>query len=99
MIELTTVHTHSITPAMLDGPRWLSYVMTPFMAISLAYQLGAKKIGLLGVDLRWPSPLRFHVGAISAKLVELQTALATKGVALVNLSPNSAIRVLPRAVL
>lgn len=97
MIKLREVR-ETITPEMLDGP-WLSFVMTPFMAICLAYQLGATRIGLLGVDLLRPSALRFHVEAISAKLGELRAALEARGVELVNLSPGSAITDLPRTSL
>ena len=85
---------NGITPEMLDGPL-LSYVMTPFMAICLAYKLGAKKIGLLGVDLVRPSTLRYHTSTISAKLEELRAALEAKGTELVNLSTESAVTSLP----
>ena len=94
-IEVLEVHDQRVTPSMLDEGPLISFLMTPYLAIHLAYRLGARRIGLLGVDLVSPSPLRFHHGVISRKLSELAEALAAKSVELGNLSSISQVVGLP----
>lgn len=83
----------------LDGEAIVHYQTSPFAAATIAYKLGAKKIGLIGVDLIKPHGLHGSASVISMELGKFRVALATKGVELVNLSPISKVMGLPFAEL
>lgn len=83
------------------------YRTTPYMAVSVAAYMGAKKIGLIGVDLTenhfWikdgPHRLIRELDAIDKQFGKLAEHLRTKGVELWNLSPISKLTQLPRKTL
>jgi hypothetical protein len=87
------------------APGTLHYTRnSPYVAVQLALHLGARRIGLLGVDF---TPRHFfgdtgeHLLArrlpqIDAEYAALHSACAARGVELVNLSPVSRLQSLPR---
>jgi len=87
-------------------PNVLHYTQnSPYVAVCLAALMGARRIGLLGVDLTGghffggtnPHPLSRQLHRIDAEYDALRRALALRGVELVNLSALSRLTTLPRA--
>ncbi len=87
------------------GPDALHYTRnSPYVAVQLALHLGARRIGLLGVDFtdrHFFADTGVHVltrrlPQIDAEYAALHAACAARGVALVNLSPVSRLQALPR---
>lgn len=80
---------------------------SPYVAVCLAAWMGARRIGLLGVDFTehhffgatGRHPLAAHVAQIDAEYGRLAEALRGRGVELLNLSPVSRLQGLPRAEL
>jgi hypothetical protein len=78
---------------------------SPYVAVNLARHLGAGRIGLIGVDFTddhffartGRHPLRGQLARIDAEFAALAAACRAEGVDLVNLSPSSLLRSLPRA--
>lgn len=78
---------------------------SPYVAVLLAAFMGARRIGLIGVDLTddhffgatGRHPLAGRLDSIDAQYAALARALAARGVELVNLSPLSRLRSLPRS--
>lgn len=85
----------------LDKPAIDYTSNSPYIGVILAYKLGAKNIGLLGVDFTpnhffaktGDHPLSKKSGTISNEYVQLHRALANKGVGFYNLSPDSKIMI------
>ncbi len=83
------------------------YRTTPYMGVSIAAHMGARHIGLIGVDLCenhfWikdgPHRLIRELDAIDKQFDKLAEHLRTKGVDLWNLSPISKLSRLPRKTL
>lgn len=77
---------------------------SPFMAAIIAYQLGAKKIGLVGVDFTndhffdksGTHKLTKHVKNIDNEYFLLRTELEKRGVKVANLSPISQLEAWPK---
>lgn len=75
----------------------LHYQISPYTAASLAFRLGAERIGLLGVDLiPGDHPVSEARNEINVRLGRLRAAMAQHGVDLVNLSPVSSLNSLPK---
>lgn len=80
---------------------------SPYVAVCLAAWMGARRIGLLGVDFTehhffgttGRHPLAAHLAQIDAEYGKLAEALRRRGVELLNLSPVSRLRSVPRAEL
>jgi len=90
------------------GPEALHHTRnSPYVAVQLALHLGARRIGLLGVDFTarhffadsGPHALEPRLSQIDAEYAALQQACTARGVGLVNLSPVSRLQGLPRLVL
>jgi hypothetical protein len=85
----------------LDKPAIDYTSNSPYIAVILAYKMGAKNIGLLGVDFTpnhffaktGDHPLSKKAGTISNEYVQLHRALANKNVGFYNLSPVSKIMI------
>src|SRR6266567_2061969 len=77
---------------------------SPYVAVCLAAYMGARRIGLIGVDFTdhhffaatGRHPLAPRLGAIDAEYGRLAAALARRGVELVNLSRTSRLTTLRR---
>jgi glycosyltransferase involved in cell wall biosynthesis len=77
---------------------------SPYVAVCLAAYMGARRIGLIGVDLTddhffartGRHPLAGRVREIDAQYGRLAAALGARGVELVNLSASSRLTSLPR---
>ncbi len=77
---------------------------SPYVAVCLAAYMGAKRIGLIGVDFTdhhffadtGRHPLASRLPAIDREYAALAAGLAARGVELVNLSPISRLTSLPR---
>jgi SAM-dependent methyltransferase len=77
---------------------------SPYVAVCLAVHLGARRIGLIGVDFTdrhffgatGAHPLSRRLTAIDSEYQRLHAALAARGVELVNLSPVSRLTSIPR---
>ena len=89
----------------LSSPDSLPYTRnSPYVAVCLATFLGARRIGLVGVDFTdhhffadtGRHPLARELARIDREYGHLGTALAESGVELVNLSPTSRLGVLPK---
>lgn len=92
----------------LDDRSKVDYTMnSPYMGVIIAYQLGASKIGLVGVDF---TPNHFfaktgsHVLSRNTKVIdeeyeELGKTLIAKGIKIANLSPISVIESWPKMTL
>lgn len=87
------------------GPETLHYTRnSPYVAAQLALHLGARHIGLIGVDFTdrhffadsGEHALARRLPQIDAEYAALQAACAARGVSLVNLSPASRLQSLPR---
>lgn len=80
---------------------------SPYVAVNLARHLGAKRIGLIGVDFTddhffaatGRHPLASQLPQIEREYAALARACLAEGVELVNLSPTSQLESLPRASL
>ena len=78
---------------------------SPYVAVCLAAYMGARRIGVIGVDLTdghffaptGRHPLAGRLGEIDAQYGRLAAALGKRGVELVNLSSISRLASLPRA--
>ena len=90
------------------GGQVLHYTQnSPYVAVCLAALMGAKRIGLIGVDLTdhhffaatGRHSLAGRLREIDEQYGRLVQALRARGVELVNLSPTSRLASLPRAVL
>ena len=76
---------------------------SPYVAVCLAMHMGARRIGLLGVDFGTGSvyggpaahPLAARVERINAEYARLADACKAAGIELVNLSPKSKLTTLP----
>lgn len=71
------------------------FVTSPFAGIGLAEVFGAKKVGLIGVDLLGDHHMSKNASRIDAELSRLRKELAGRGVELVNLSKISRLKALP----
>jgi len=89
----------------LDNLSVVDYTMnSPYMAIIIAYQLGAKKIGMVGVDFTQDHffantgshKLSKHVKNIDHEYLVLKNLLEAKGVKVANLSPISLLSSWPK---
>jgi uncharacterized Rossmann fold enzyme len=77
---------------------------SPYMAIIIAYQLGARKIGMVGVDFTQDHffadtgshKLSKHIKSIDHEYSVLRTNLEKKGVKVANLSPISLLESWPK---
>jgi len=77
---------------------------SPYVAVCLAHLMGAKRIGLIGVDFTdrhffgptGPHPLLAQLPAIDEQYRKLADALSARGVELVNLSLRSRLTMLPK---
>ena len=77
---------------------------SPYMAIIIAYQLGAKKIGMIGVDFTQDHffsntgthKLSKHLSSIDKEYSILKKELENRGVKVANLSPISALQAWPK---
>jgi uncharacterized Rossmann fold enzyme len=80
---------------------------SPYMAAIIAYQLGAKKIGMVGVDFTndhffsntGTHKLSKHVRNIDLEYSVLRSNLEKKGVKVANLSPISLLESWPKMTL
>lgn len=85
-------------PLALDEPGRLPHHRTgTYVAIGLAYRLGATKIAVLGHDLRGHREFDRpeHIGPINEAAGQLVTALATRGVQIRNVSATSLVTAIP----
>ncbi len=89
----------------LDDPDALPYARnSPYVAVCLAAFLGARRIGLIGVDFTdhhffaatGAHPLARELAQIDREYGRLAPALGRRGVELVNLSPQSRLTALPK---
>ena len=82
-------------------------VITPYVALCLAVHMGARRIGLIGVDFtdnhffgktgshEWTP----HLATIEAQFSKLQSALLARGIHAFNLSPSSRVTAFPKMAL
>lgn len=91
--------------ARLDQLQEVDHTMnSPYMAVIIAYQLGAKKIGMVGVDFTnnhffsetGTHKLSKHIVSIDAEYMTLRKELEKKGVKVANLSPISQLEAWPK---
>lgn len=91
-----------------DDPRVLHYTRnSPYVALCLAVHMGARRIGLIGVDFTdhhffgdtGRHALTAHLDRIDEEYRRLGEAAARRGVEVVNLSPVSRLTAFPRAEL
>ncbi len=91
--------------ARLDQMQEVDHTMnSPYMAAIIAYQLGAKKIGMVGVDFTnnhffsetGTHKLSKHIVNIDAEYMLLRTELEKRGVKVANLSPISQLQAWPK---
>jgi hypothetical protein len=92
----------------LDDLSVVDYTMnSPYMAAIIAYQLGAKKIGMVGVDFTndhffsntGTHKLSKHVRNIDLEYSVLRSNLEKKGIKVANLSPISLLESWPKMTL
>jgi hypothetical protein len=92
----------------LDRPNMLPYAAnSPYLAVCLAALMGAKRIGLIGVDFTedhffertGKHPLEGQLAQIDRQYATLGAACQARGVELVNLSQKSRLTSLPRVSL
>jgi uncharacterized Rossmann fold enzyme len=77
---------------------------SPYMAAIIAYQLGAKKIGMIGVDFTQDHffsntgthKLSKHIKNIDQEYLILRNQLEKRGVKVANLSPISLLESWPK---
>jgi len=103
--HLCKIKTGTRNAPNLDNLSVVDYTMnSPYMAIIIAYQLGAKKIGMVGVDFTQDHffsntgthKLSKHVKNIDMEYSVLRAELEKKGVKVANLSPVSLLRSWPK---
>jgi hypothetical protein len=91
--------------ARLDQFQEVDHTMnSPYMAAIIAYQLGAKKIGMLGVDFTnnhffsetGTHKLSRHIVSIDSEYMLLRNELERRGVKVANLSPISQLEAWPK---
>lgn len=89
----------------LDNLTAVDYTMnSPYMAIIIAYQLGAKKIGMVGVDFTQDHffantgshKLSKHIKNIDQEYLVLRNNLESRGIKVANLSPISLLSSWPK---
>jgi len=94
-------------PLDLDGPSCNISLTSTFIAVNLAYKLGATKIGMIGVDFNndhanrtsGQHPLKNRLDTINKDFGVLRNHLNNRGVDFVNLSKYSLVTSLPRVSL
>lgn len=80
------------------------FLNSPYVAVNLAYKMGAKHIGVIGVDFTnghfyntkdgmHPLATSVYLNKVNTSYHTLLGALATRGVTLHNLSPNSRLAI------
>ncbi len=77
---------------------------SPYLALCLAIHMGAKRIGLIGVDFTQdhffartgPHPLTRELAQINREYEKLYAACKTNGIKIFNLSANSCLTAFPR---
>jgi hypothetical protein len=79
----------------VDIPEVLHFRTSPFAAIHLAYLLGAKRIGVIGMDLLKDHHMNRHGADINKNLSLLRKKLEAVGAELYNCSPIAALPSLP----
>lgn len=103
--HLAKIKTGSRNSPNLDNLSSVDYTMnSPYMAIIIAYQLGAKKIGMVGVDFTQDHffsntgthKLSKHLKNIDHEYAVLRAELEKRGVKVANLSPISALQSWPK---
>jgi len=81
----------------LSDPTVLHYTRnSPYVAVCLAAHMGARRVGLVGVDFTGPHPLTRRLSEIDREYGALAEALTRRGVSLVNLSSQSRLTSLKR---
>jgi len=88
----------------LEGDRLPFTRNSPYMAVCLALYMGARRVGLIGVDFTdhhffgatGVHPLARELNAIESEYRRLAEAWAARGVEIVNLSPVSRLMSLPK---
>jgi hypothetical protein len=92
----------------LDNYGFIDYTNnSPYMATIIAYQMGARKIGLIGVDFTLnhffgetgKHTLNRDLESIINQYSNLANALVSKGIKIANLSPDSMIEFGPKMTL
>ncbi|MBY6263643.1 hypothetical protein EI613_17230 [Azospirillum sp. 412522] len=92
----------------LESPDSLPYTRnSPYIAVCLALHMGARRVGLIGVDFTdhhffaatGKHPLTRELQQIDAEYGKLAQAWRARGVEIVNLSPVSRLRQLPKSSL
>ena len=103
--HLSKIKTGSRGVLNLDDLSTVDYTTnSPYMAIIIAYQLGAKKIGMVGVDFTQDHffsntgthKLSKHISNIDNEYLRLRNDLEKRGVKVANLSPISALQSWPK---
>ena len=103
--HLSKIKTGNRNSPNLDNLSVVDYTTnSPYMAIIIAYQLGAKKIGMVGVDFTQDHffsntgahKLSKHIVSIDNEYSVLRAELEKKGVKVANLSPISALEAWPK---
>ena len=103
--NLVKIKTGNRNSPNLDNLSAVDYTMnSPYMAIIIAYQLGAKKIGMVGVDFTQDHffsstgthKLSKHLKNIDNEYYVLRNELEKRGVKVANLSPISALEAWPK---
>jgi hypothetical protein len=77
---------------------------SPYMAVILAYQMGAKKIGIIGVDFTQnhffaetgTHKINREINRVLVQYENLANALVAKGIKIANLSPESMVNSWPK---
>jgi hypothetical protein len=69
--------------------------LTPMVCISLAFAMGASRIGLLGVDLNDDHESNKVIRETEEWMASARLLMAKRGTELANLAPSSALRSLP----
>jgi len=69
---------------------------SPYVAVCLAMHMGARRIGLIGVDFTGQHALAAQLRLIDGEYQKLAVAIRSRGGELVNLSPTSRLTSLPR---
>lgn len=77
------------------APEVLHFRTSPFAAIHLAFQQGAKRIGVIGMDLLRDHHMSRHGSDINRNLSLLRKKLEDVGVEVYNCSPIAALPALP----
>jgi hypothetical protein len=103
--HIAKIKTGSRNSPNLDNLTVVDYTMnSPYMAAIIAYQLGASKIGMIGVDFTQDHffantgshKLSKHVKNIDQEYFVLKNNLESRGVKVANLSPISLLSSWPK---